>query len=80
VLKQGDKLPVPANLPERDSPGEARDKAGAWVIESSANINTNPRSENTVVSADMGLFQHHKAWFDAIHSFERNFDDWRPAP
>jgi hypothetical protein len=52
----------------------------AWVIESSANINTNPRSENTVITADTGLYRHHKAWFDAIHSFERNFDDWRPAP
>ena len=51
----------------------------AWVVESSANINTNPRTENTVVTGDMGLFLHHKAYFDSIRSFNRDFDDWRPA-
>ena len=52
----------------------------AWVIESSANINTNPRTENTVITADRGLFDHHKAYFDKIRSFSRDFDDWTPAP
>lgn len=52
----------------------------AWVIESSANINTNPRTEQTVVTADMGLFLHHKGYFDEIRSFNRDFDDWSPAP
>jgi hypothetical protein len=51
----------------------------AWVIESSANINTNPRTENTVITADVGLYLHHKAWFDSIKSFARDFDDWSPA-
>ena len=51
----------------------------AWVIESSANINTNPRTENTVITADMGLFLHHKAYFDGIRSFNRDFDHWTPA-
>lgn len=51
----------------------------AWVIESSANINTNPRAENTVITADMDLFLHHKAHLDGIKSFDRNFDDWTPA-
>lgn len=50
----------------------------AWVVESSANINTNPRTENTVITADMGLFEHHKAYFDQIKSFARDFDDWQP--
>jgi len=50
----------------------------AWVIESSANINTNPRTENTVITADLGLFQHHKTYFDGIRSFNRDFDDWTP--
>lgn len=54
--------------------------ARAWVIESSANINTNPRTENTVITADMGLFTHHKAYFDSIKSFARDFDEWLPAP
>lgn len=51
----------------------------AWVIESSANINTNPRTENTVITADMGLYQHHKAYFDGVKSFNRDFDDWAAA-
>jgi hypothetical protein len=51
----------------------------AWVIESSANINTNPRTENTVITADMGLFLHHKAYFDGVRSFNRDFDNWTPA-
>jgi len=51
----------------------------AWVIESSANVNTNPRTENTVISADLGLLRHHKDYFDGVRSFSRDFDDWRPA-
>lgn len=51
----------------------------AWVIESSANINTNPRAENTCITADFGLFLHHKRFFDSIRSFARDFDEWRPA-
>lgn len=50
----------------------------AWVIESSANINTNPRTENTVITADMALFDHHKAYFDGVKSFSRDFDAWTP--
>lgn len=55
-------------------------KAGLkhWVIESSANINTNPRTENTVITASKPLYQHHKAYFDGIHAFNRDFDDWEP--
>lgn len=54
--------------------------ARAWVIESSANINTNPRTENTVITSDLGLYEHHKAYFDSIKSFARDFDEWQPAP
>lgn len=57
-----------------------RSGARAWVIESSANVNTNPRTENTVITADIGLYQHHKAYFDGIKSFNRDFDTWTPAP
>lgn len=49
----------------------------AWVIESSANINTNPRTEQTVITSDLGLFEHHKAYFDQVRSFNRDFDDWK---
>jgi hypothetical protein len=57
-----------------------RSSEKAWVVESSANINTNPRTENTVVTADLALFQHHKAYFDSIRAFNRDFDDWAPQP
>lgn len=56
-----------------------RNATAAWVIESSANINTNPRTENTVITASAELYQHHKAYFDGIKSFNRDFDDWKPS-
>lgn len=43
----------------------------AFVIESSANINTNPRTENTVVTIDEGLYRFHKDYFDGIVSIEK---------
>lgn len=43
-----------------------------WVVESSANINTNPRAENAVVTGSKELFLHHKAYFDGIKSFDKN--------
>lgn len=55
-------------------------RAGArhWVIESSANINTNPRAENTIITADADLYLHHLAYFNGVRSFARDFDDWTP--
>jgi len=49
-----------------------------FVIESSANINTNPRTENTVITASSELAYFYKDFFDGIISFERNFDGWKP--
>jgi hypothetical protein len=49
-----------------------------FVIESSANVNTNPRSENTVITIDKELALYYKDFYDGIVSFERNFDDWQP--
>ncbi|MFP3153113.1 hypothetical protein LQZ18_01520 [Lachnospiraceae bacterium ZAX-1] len=48
------------------------------MIESSANINTNPRTEQTVITLDTGLAKFYKDFYDGIISFERNFDDWKP--
>ena len=51
------------------------------VIESSANVNTNPRTEQTCVTVDTELAIWYKNFFDGVKSFERNFDDiepWRP--
>lgn len=49
-----------------------------FAIESSANINTNPRTEQTTVCISTGLADFYKQWFDGINAFNRDFDDWRP--
>lgn len=50
-----------------------------FAIESSANVNTNPRSEATVVTIDTGLARWYKEEiFDKIQSFNRDFDGWQP--
>lgn len=50
-----------------------------FVIESSANVNTNPRSEATVVTIDTDLARWYKSEiFDKIQSFNHDFDDWQP--
>ena len=48
------------------------------VIESSANVNTNPRIEQAVITVDSELAHWYKKFFDGINSFERNFDDVEP--
>ncbi|MBR4382524.1 MAG: hypothetical protein IKP64_03100 [Selenomonadaceae bacterium] len=51
------------------------------VIESSANVNTNPRCEQAAITVDTELAIWYKNFFDGVKSFERNFDDiepWRP--
>lgn len=50
-----------------------------FCIESSANVNTNPRSESTVVTVSTDLARWYKQEiFDNIQSFNRDFDDWTP--
>lgn len=41
-----------------------------FVIESSANINTNPRTEQGVITIDRGLVDFYKNYFDKIKSYE----------
>lgn len=41
-----------------------------FAIESSANINTNPRTENGCITIDEGLYQFYRDYFDGINSFE----------
>ena len=48
------------------------------VIESSANVNTNPRIEQAVITVDDELARWYKSFFDGIISFERNFDEVQP--
>lgn len=42
----------------------------SFGIQSSANINTNPRTEQTCITIDKGLFEFYKDYFDGINSFE----------
>ena len=48
------------------------------IIESSANVNTNPRIEQCVITVDSELAHWYKDFYDGINSFERNFDDVEP--
>lgn len=50
----------------------------AFGVESSANINTNPRTENTTLTVSRELFDFLKAFYDGMKSFARDFDDWKP--
>lgn len=49
-----------------------------FVIESSANINTNPRTEQTCITVDTGLARFYKNIFDEINNFTKDFDYWKP--
>lgn len=48
------------------------------VIESSANVNTNPRAEQTAIFNDRGTYEFFKRFYDGVRSYNRNFDDWTP--
>jgi hypothetical protein len=52
-----------------------------FVIESSANINTNPRCENTVITKSRSLYDHHKRYFDEVRAFNAaEWPQWTPHP
>lgn len=40
-------------------------------IQTSANINTNPRTEQGCIVVDKGIFDFYKSYFDGINSFEK---------
>lgn len=42
-----------------------------FAIQTSANINTNPRTENGCITIDKGLYQFYKDYFDKIESFNK---------
>ena len=48
------------------------------MIESSANVNTNPRSENTVITVDRQLVADYIELFNGIKSFDHATDDVAP--
>jgi len=41
-------------------------------IQTSANINTNPRTENGCITIDKGLYEFYKAYFDGIESYVKD--------
>lgn len=50
-----------------------------FAVEGSANLNTNPRCEQTVITVDSGVARFYKEEiFDKIHSFNNDFKDWEP--
>jgi len=52
--------------------------AFAFAIESSANINTNVRAEQTAIHPSCELFHFYKDYFDALTSVQPDFDRWTP--
>jgi len=47
-------------------------KKFAFAVESSANINTNPRTENSCLTIAKGIYDFYKEYFDGIISFEKD--------
>jgi hypothetical protein len=43
----------------------------SFVCEMSANINTNPRTEQGVITIDEGLYRFYNEYFDGVVSFEQ---------
>lgn len=50
----------------------------AFTVESSANANTNPRSEQSTVIVGEDLFRFYLDFYNGIVSFDRSFDNWAP--
>lgn len=48
------------------------------VIESSANVNTNPRTEQTCITVDSDLCDFYKDYFDEINDFDGGYKQWKP--
>ena len=49
-----------------------------FVIEGSANVNTNPRTEQTCITIDTELAYFYKEFFDDVNSFNKDFENWKP--
>lgn len=48
------------------------------VIESSANVDTNPRTEQTCITVNTGLCDFYKSYFDGINDFDGGYKEWEP--
>lgn len=50
-----------------------------FAVEGSANLNSNPRCEQTVITIETDVARFYKEEvFDNIHSFNNDFPDWKP--
>ena len=49
-----------------------------FAIASSANVNTNPRCENTTITVNSEVAAFYKDFFDGIKSYNRDCDGWTP--
>lgn len=47
-------------------------------IESSANVDTNPRIEQTCITIDAGLAGFYKSFFDQMIDYDGRYKDWQP--
>lgn len=47
----------------------------AFAVETSANINTNPRTENGCITIDRGLYEFYRSFFDGIRSIDYDSDN-----
>lgn len=48
------------------------------TVEGSANLNTNPRTEQATITSSRDLATFYRQFFDGIKSYSRNFDNWTP--
>lgn len=48
------------------------------TVEGSANLNTNPRTEQATITRSQGLARFYADFFDGVKSIVRNFEDWKP--
>lgn len=51
-----------------------------FAIASSANVNTNPRCENTTITVNTDVATFYKEFYDGIKSFNRDCGEWEPFP
>lgn len=49
-----------------------------FAIASSANVNTNPRCENTTITVNTEVAKFYKDFFDGVNSFTKDFKGWKP--
>ena len=47
-------------------------------IESSANVDTNPRIEQTCITIDAGIAGFYKSFFDQMIDYDGRYQDWQP--